>query len=127
MNDDSDYEVGYRKPPKKHQFKKGQSGNRKGRPKKKESSDDLWQRILNEELESKGTKITLKEGIIRTTIKHALKGKAAALKMVLDHIQQEEELDVFTPESDDERALMALMTRLERANIPEVEVEDELL
>lgn len=38
--DDEDYEekpvseVGYRKPPKEHQFKKGQSGNLKGRPRK---------------------------------------------------------------------------------------------
>ncbi|MFP5328548.1 MAG: DUF5681 domain-containing protein [Alphaproteobacteria bacterium] len=30
----SDYEVGYKKPPKKHRFKKGQSGNPNGRPRK---------------------------------------------------------------------------------------------
>lgn len=30
---DQDYEVGYAKPPKSGQFKKGQSGNPKGRPK----------------------------------------------------------------------------------------------
>ncbi len=29
-----DYEVGYGKPPKEHQFKAGQSGNPRGRPKK---------------------------------------------------------------------------------------------
>ena len=28
-----DYEVGYRKPPREHQFQPGQSGNKKGRPK----------------------------------------------------------------------------------------------
>ncbi len=35
MTDNDDDEVGYGKPPKKHQFKKGQSGNPRGRPKKK--------------------------------------------------------------------------------------------
>lgn len=34
MTKKKDYEVGYGKPPKEHQFKKGQSGNDKGRPKK---------------------------------------------------------------------------------------------
>lgn len=32
--DEKEYEVGYKKPPKNHQFKKGQSGNPKGRKKK---------------------------------------------------------------------------------------------
>lgn len=33
-NTHDDYEVGYKKPPKATQFKKGESGNPKGRPKK---------------------------------------------------------------------------------------------
>lgn len=32
------YKVGYGNPPKEHQFKKGQSGNRRGRPRKQERS-----------------------------------------------------------------------------------------
>jgi hypothetical protein len=32
-DNDDDYEVGYKRPPKNSQFKKGQSGNPKGRPK----------------------------------------------------------------------------------------------
>jgi len=33
MSKDKDYEVGYGKPPRHTRFKKGQSGNPKGRPK----------------------------------------------------------------------------------------------
>lgn len=38
-NGDSDYEVGYGKPPKATQFVKGQSGNPKGRPRKARAED----------------------------------------------------------------------------------------
>lgn len=38
MSKDDDDEVGYGKPPVKNQFKKGQSGNPNGRPKKKDKS-----------------------------------------------------------------------------------------
>ena len=35
MSKEDDYQVGYKKPPKHSRFKKGQSGNPKGRPRKK--------------------------------------------------------------------------------------------
>lgn len=41
------YEVGYGKPPKKHQFKKGKSGNVKGRPKKPKPDASLALALLN--------------------------------------------------------------------------------
>lgn len=48
------YEVGYRKPPKSTQFKPGQSGNRKGRPKGRlnfvtELEDELAERLTVQE------------------------------------------------------------------------------
>ncbi|MCC6949789.1 MAG: hypothetical protein IT539_18695 [Bradyrhizobiaceae bacterium] len=41
-----DYEVGYKKPPKAHQFKPGQSGNHRGRPKGKRNMRSILQEAL---------------------------------------------------------------------------------
>ena len=43
----NDYEVGYGKPPKHTQFKKGQSGNSKGRPKGRKNMRTIVNDILN--------------------------------------------------------------------------------
>lgn len=42
------YDVGYGKPPKVTQFKKGDSGNPKGRPRKSKSQRSIAGRVLNE-------------------------------------------------------------------------------
>src|SRR5438128_100740 len=57
----ADYQVGYGKPPRHTQFKKGQSGNPKGRPKGSENFAKLTRRILNE-------KIVIRENGERRTI-----------------------------------------------------------
>lgn len=50
MAEDNDYEVGYKKPPKRTQFKPGQSGNAKGRPKGSKSIQVLIRDVLNEKI-----------------------------------------------------------------------------
>ena len=47
----SDFDIGYKKPPKSSQFKKGQSGNPKGRPKKSKNANKMMHDILNEEMQ----------------------------------------------------------------------------
>ena len=44
---DSEYSVGYRKPPRHSQFKPGRSGNPKGRPRKKQAFEDDFQAEMN--------------------------------------------------------------------------------
>ncbi|MBW2712931.1 MAG: hypothetical protein JRC77_04195 [Deltaproteobacteria bacterium] len=50
-----EYEVGFARPPKKSQFKKGQSGNPKGRPKQSKDIASLFERLSNES-------VTIREG-----------------------------------------------------------------
>ena len=45
-----EYEVGYCKPPQKSQFKKGQSGNGKGRPKESKNTYALLDEILSQKI-----------------------------------------------------------------------------
>jgi Family of unknown function (DUF5681) len=54
MSDDTkksaspDYEVGFGRPPKAHQFKKGQSGNPNGRKKRRPSVGEVWLETVDE-------------------------------------------------------------------------------
>jgi hypothetical protein len=88
-----DDKVGYGKPPKSGQFKKGVSGNPSGRPKK--PSDSASE--LMKELQSKVTllengkrkAITRFRGINRQVVNKALSGNLQAARMVFDSVRQE--------------------------------------
>lgn len=64
-----DYEVGYKKPPKTRQFKKGQSGNPAGRPKGIKNSSTLAYEIGNEMIDvtinGEAQQISFLEAVIR--------------------------------------------------------------
>lgn len=95
--DDGNYDVGYAKPPKAHQFKRGQSGNPRGRPKKTRNLTTLVRKVLDETvdatIEGKRKRIDRLEAMIRVLINNAMKGDTRAIKQVADLLDRKEAND----------------------------------
>ena len=81
------YEVGYCKPPKHSQFKTGQSGNPKGRPKNtKNLKTDLKEEIYEHIQITEGgqpSSVTKQRAILKRTVEKALKGDMRATELII--------------------------------------------
>ena len=90
MSEDDD--VGYKKPPKHSRFKKGKSGNPKGRPKGRKNLSTHLYRILNERIlikeGDKVCKITKGEAMLKSLMQKALKGDAKAVNLMMVALRQ---------------------------------------
>lgn len=83
----NDNEVGYKKPPKHTQFKPGQSGNPKGRPKGVKNlftdlREELEAKILVTEA-SQTQEVTKQRAMIKTLLAKALKGDARSAQVLI--------------------------------------------
>ena len=92
MSDDGDYKVGYGKPPNSARWKKGQSGNPKGRPKGLRGLRNDLDRELQTKLTItiKGEEVTgtTQQLMLRTLAQRASHGDVRASRILLDLILQ---------------------------------------
>jgi len=127
----ADYEVGYGRPPVEHQIKKGETKNRKGRPKKRERS--LIPRQLRVDiLKVKETQVristsrgeeemTLYEAAIFSLAKKAVTGHYSAMKLFL------QKCEAAVQQHFDAHREFALLEAMERHAVIEESISPEVL
>ena len=91
----NNYNVGYKRPPQETRFKKGQSGNPKGRPKGSINFLTLLNKVVNTPItltdqNGRQIKITKKEAALLQAINKAAKGDLTALKLLLQPMLEAE-------------------------------------
>jgi Family of unknown function (DUF5681) len=120
----SDYDVGYGKTPEHSRYKKGQSGNPVGRPKKRKAIDSasIMNKILDESaiinVDGKQLKITKREAFHRILLKQATEGKSSSIKAVLRIAEEGVAVEGFVPDDLDAELLKNFIDR-------QLEVNDE--
>ena len=119
-----DYEVGYGKPPHNTRFKKGQSGNPRGRPSGSKNLSTLLSEALNEPVivteNGRRRKVSKREAIIKQLVNQSANGDWRAVKMLLEILRDIEgqtepaadEPSAFT--AADEEVIEQLKARLLR-------------
>jgi uncharacterized protein DUF5681 len=118
-------EVGFRKPPRSRRFKKGRSGNPKGRPPRTSRDADilaLLRSALNEEVtvteNGERKRITKAEAMAKQLVNKGAAGDARAIHLLLTALRSiEERLDSAAGERAEETATQ--MQMLERLTIEE--------
>jgi hypothetical protein len=82
------YEVGYGKPPKNRQFKPGQSGNPRGKPKRAKTPQQALETELNKTVRIREgetvRRVTRLEAIMKRLVAQAASGDHKAMKLVFD-------------------------------------------
>ena len=90
-NRDSDYQVGYGKPPQHTRFKKGESGNPTGRPKGSKNLTTLLEKELKQRVvvteNGRRRSITKQEAMVKHLVNKAVSGDRALMQLLLEEIR----------------------------------------
>lgn len=124
-------DVGYGHPPTEHQFKKGKSGNPKGRPKGSRGLVATFQKVINERItvvvKGRRRTITIGEAAFKQVANKAASGDLRALSMVIGLVQFVENRpgNTLQPfDSDDDRAVMAQLAKRFKKVVDDIDGED---
>jgi len=111
----SSYEVGYGKPPTQNQFKKGRSGNPKGRPKGSRNMSTILEAALTERVAvSKNGKLQKMRLIDAIAISLATKGASGNLPAIRELLNAIGKFGVFAEEENDNKRLDEKLTQEEQ-------------
>lgn len=120
-----DARSGYGRPPKHSQFKKGQSGNPKGRPQKVQQVIDgrtidnfyreFSRRLVPVKINGKTMLMPMLEAIVHAHFTQAMKGDLPALK-VLIKVLREVQGPLTISEADIDEAIAQLQARVDELN-----------
>ena len=137
--DNEDYEVGYGRPPRAGQFKKGQSGNPKGRPKAAKNVETMLRETLMRKISiaenGRRKKITALEAFFRQTLNNALGGDARAsdkLLKLLPILQSALEREAIEAEvaaaeaARDDRPVLAALAKMMGRDADDLFLVDQL-
>ena len=112
-------EVGYGKPPQQNQFRPGQSGNSRGRPKGAKNESTILREIFARKIENRSggwaRKITVLEGILLRITDDSLKGNTKSAAFLLNRyaVMVSGELQRHDISDDDREVLEAFAQRIE--------------
>jgi hypothetical protein len=117
---DKPYDVGYGRPPEGKRFRKGESGNPKGRPRGSKNIATLLDEELSERVpvneNGKRKTITMRKAITKQTVRKAASGNEKFIKLVfeLDGLKDARDGSVpsaTAPTDDDDRQVIQDLRR----------------
>jgi len=115
MEKQNEYEIGYRKPPKKSQFKSGQSGNSKGRPRDSKNTYMLLNEILGQKIaiteNGKNVQISKRNAMLLQLVNKGIKGDIKAINTLLPHMlmadaKEEDKAKILSALSRDDKEII---------------------